>query len=83
MAANSDNNNNNNANKPSTIYRASNVALDLVTMGVCTARYKHGWANAWKADGCSCIHLNADGTHKPHCTANATLRKPLLDEDRQ
>ena len=57
------------ANKPGTIYRAGNVAFDLVTMGVFTGRYKRGWPNAWTSDGCSCKEVNADGSHKPYCTA--------------
>lgn len=59
--------NDNDVNKPGIAYRAGNVALDLVTLGVFTGRYKRGWPNAWRADGCSCYHQ--DGTHKPTCTA--------------
>ncbi len=67
----------NNANKPGVLYRVGNVALDLVTLGIFTGRYKHGWPNAWTSDGCSCIEVNADGTHKPHCTAGATQKQKL------
>jgi hypothetical protein len=40
-----------NANNPDVLYRASNIAFDLATMGIFTARYKHGWANAWWSNG--------------------------------
>jgi hypothetical protein len=61
-----------NPNKPGAVYRISNITLDLVTLGVFTARYKRGWPNAWRSDGCSCVQLNADGTHKPQCTAGVS-----------
>jgi hypothetical protein len=46
-------NSNNETAKPGVIYRASNIALDIATLGVFTARYnkKHGWANPWTSDG--------------------------------
>jgi len=64
-----------NPNKPSVLYRVGNIALDVVTLGVFTARYKRGWPNAWTSDGCSCIPRNVDGSHKPHCTAGAAQQK--------
>jgi len=40
-----------NASKPDALYSVSNIALDLATMGIFTAHYRHGWANGWRADG--------------------------------
>jgi hypothetical protein len=72
-----------NENKPGVVYRVSNVAFDLVTLGVFTGRYKHGKPNAWTSDGCSCVNLNADGTHKPRCTAGAAQQQASLDNERK
>jgi len=38
--------------KPSIFYRVTNVAFDLVTLGVFTGRYKKPeWPNAWSSSG--------------------------------
>jgi hypothetical protein len=52
-----------NANKPDALYRVSNIALDLATMGIFTARYRHGWANAWRADGRLPSRVHSDGAY--------------------
>jgi hypothetical protein len=62
---------NSSAGKPSVAYHISNVAFDLATMGVFTARYKHGWPNAWTSDGRSYLETNADGTHEHYYSASA------------
>jgi hypothetical protein len=66
-------------NKPGFFYRAGNIALDLATLGVFTARYKRGWPNAWRSDGCSCMPgPNDDGTHKEHCTVGQAQRQASM-----
>ncbi len=51
--------------KPNVLYRAGNIALDVVTLGVFTARYKNGWPNAWRADGSLPASVHTQGTNQP------------------
>ena len=68
--------------RPGALYRASNIALDLATMGIFTARYKHGWANAWCADGR--LHHSSrpyyGAYHQPHFYAVSTEQQHQQQE---
>jgi hypothetical protein len=77
---------NSNANRQGLVYRASNVTLDLVTMGVFTARYNHGWSNAWTSDGRSYAETHPNVSRRPSYPARAAQRQEKqlpLEEERE